>query len=549
MGRARRRCPQRNSSGSLELCFPDEVLTAIDSLYNDELKPYGRILRKRVAEEAVGWKAIDYSPEASTTQNEGRDPLPNVDIERLRKICDDCDKIHVEQERGGDWSAQLKDRSSKFVDVYSSDDFYPPVLWDNMTKYFEKFEGDDKDKLPGGRYACAQVLVARAPPFLAKYKLGEVCHIVQLAISQRKILGYVNGALVPYRFSQSMKKVQHAKENKPLSSSSGEGELATWEHSPGQLKMILESALKEQRSKCLPLSNVKRRFRSRFNVELSETALGYSKLSNLLQDERFKDVCTIKLAGHGYVVQLAGLQSEEARFHGPLQVLGDHGPQKDSEPRHVHVTGTMLSGFASQVKVQNTFLNVPMPPPTPQPGARHRSNSSPAMAFNDPLETPPERYISCPQNVGMCVTPVSSAVQDPTFDSNVSLLSRRPGFSLPLTVDCTESVHTVHRTPKMSPYIFPSAPTPSPGCSCRSRSLPKDASSNKSPLGTACHTPGFTRRAEDLTNEALEPQFVHPVIQTPMWSPQYCGLGSYYRQPHEPFHEPFQLFLIDHLKF
>ena len=74
------------------------------------------------------------------------------------------------------------------------------------------------------------------------------------------------------------------------------------------LKDVLRSCLKEiltnvsLSSGSIPLSNVKRIFRSRFHVELSETALGHAKLSELLQDERLCDVCTVKLRCHGYVV-------------------------------------------------------------------------------------------------------------------------------------------------------------------------------------------------------------------------------------------------------
>lgn len=37
-------------------------------------------------------------------------------------------------------------------------------------------------------------------------------------------------------------------------------------------------------------------------MELSETALGHSKLSELLQDPRLEDICNVRLHGHGYVV-------------------------------------------------------------------------------------------------------------------------------------------------------------------------------------------------------------------------------------------------------
>jgi len=49
------------------------------------------------------------------------------------------------------------------------------------------------------------------------------------------------------------------------------------------------------------LSTVKRLFRLR-GLELSETALGHSKLSELLSDSHLSDLCTVKLQEHGYFV-------------------------------------------------------------------------------------------------------------------------------------------------------------------------------------------------------------------------------------------------------
>jgi hypothetical protein len=48
---------------------------------------------------------------------------------------------------------------------------------------------------------------------------------------------------------------------------------------------------------------VKRLFRSRFHIDLSETAFGYSKISDLLQAPQFRDICDVELRGHGYVVR------------------------------------------------------------------------------------------------------------------------------------------------------------------------------------------------------------------------------------------------------
>jgi len=83
--------------------------------------------------------------------------------------------------------------------------------------------------------------------------------------------------------------------------------VATWETLPGLLRSIFETST--SRSPRVPLSNVKRVFRSQLQVELSETALGHSKLSELFQDARLAGVCAISHTSIGYVVvPLAGFR-------------------------------------------------------------------------------------------------------------------------------------------------------------------------------------------------------------------------------------------------
>merc|ERR1719369_2120864 len=103
--------------------------------------------------------------------------------------------------------------------------------------------------LPGGRYSCAQMLVGRDLPFLQGFSLGQVCHFVQLAISKRKILGYLDGSVVPYAFSQSMVKEQCAVSLQPCGtlgtgadgSASTGTPFVTWEDARTCLREILES--------------------------------------------------------------------------------------------------------------------------------------------------------------------------------------------------------------------------------------------------------------------------------------------------------------------
>merc|ERR1740117_2507404 len=105
-----------------------------------------------------------------------------------------------------------------------------------------------------------------------------------------------------------MMKEQCAVRQRPCSNPNQEvGTLpfADWNVARSCLKFILEESAVAQDDNgpgIVPLSNVKRLFRSRFEVELSETKLGHSKLSELLQDACFGDLCYVQLEGHGYTV-------------------------------------------------------------------------------------------------------------------------------------------------------------------------------------------------------------------------------------------------------
>lgn len=296
--------PKRGSARSSQGIKPsaEEVLLAIQSLYVDELKPFGRILRKRVAEQHIEQHDLGIGGN-----------LPDVDIKHLKAMCDGNSQLEVQPEEGGDWSAMIRGRPAHFVDIYSSDDSYESATWNAARKYFESLP-EDMALLPGGRYSCAQALMDRNLDFLAGFSLGKVCHLVQLAISKHKALGYCNGAVVPYSRSQSKVKEDCAVYGQPCQSSADALgavpagvptlSLATWEVARNCLQEVLESAAVPDSTEpaSVPLSNVKRLFRSKYQIELSETSLGHSKLSELLQDSRFSDICEVQLQGQGYIV-------------------------------------------------------------------------------------------------------------------------------------------------------------------------------------------------------------------------------------------------------
>lgn len=283
-----------------------EVVAAVESLYSDQLKPFGRILLKRVRERGAETFAQARRAAGDASAVADADAVPLIDPKCLRRICEFCSDLAVEAEDGKEYSVTLVGRSAVFVDVCSPEDPYPPALWAGAAAYFESLQGDDF-LLPGGRYACAQVLIERNLPFLQNRSLGEVCHIVQLSVSQKRILGYWDGNMVPFGRSVDCIKEQCAAWQQPVSfkkAATVDLPLATWEQARACLWDILEhaNACPKSTGGAVTLSNVKRLFRSRFGLELSETALGHSRLNELLQDVRLSDICRLELQGKSQVV-------------------------------------------------------------------------------------------------------------------------------------------------------------------------------------------------------------------------------------------------------
>jgi len=392
------RSTSQNDTSKLKPGF-DDVFASIESLYADDLKPFGRILRKRVAERAMLASGVAQCYEENVS---------DVDVRHIHTICAEDDSLQVQPEEGGDWSVTIIGRPDTFVDVYSSLDVYPEGMWGAAAAYFQLISGDDM-YLPGGRYSCAQELQARSLAFLGDRSLGQVCHIVQLAISQKKLLGYLNGAVVPYAFSQSMLKEQCAQRNAVCSASGNDAgtaatesslSMATWEIAREFLREILNDSAKSNPDMVgmVPLSNVKRLFRSKFHTELSETKLGHSKLTHLLQDDRFSDICEVQLQGHGYIVTQVVPQEENHTICLQDALPADEGDLpmvfSASEPITLAMNESgVLVGSPTAAKarwppahgrvrslVQRTFIHAALPPPTPPPNARRRSASLPKDA-------------------------------------------------------------------------------------------------------------------------------------------------------------------------
>jgi len=422
-----------------------EVLEAVASLYDDELKPYGRILRKRLSERAIA---------------AGVAAAGEPDLAALRAACVASSWLNVESEDGGEWSALLVSCESKFVDVYNPVDSYAEAMWAAAATYFQGLTGDEA-VLPGGRYSCAQSLVERKLPFLSGQSLGRVCHIVQLSISQRKCLGYLNGGITPYLFSHSKIKDSAAAQQSSCAPSACVSGLtvATWETARTYLRVILGDAMKAG-TDSVPLSNIKRIFRSQFFTELSETSLGHSKLSELLQDSKLYDICTVRLMEQGYFVV----------------------PQFSlTETTTADTTANRWSDFAYTPSLMDM---------TSQPFS-FASAERVVFCLDEPLsldevssEDSTDGVLSCPDDLLCLDEPIFSMESSPVGASQSQYFVLSPSA---LTKD--------GRVGSMVQNTFihaAEAPvTPLLGAMKRSRSLPKNLGSERSQWEASCHALSF----------------------------------------------------------
>merc|ERR1740129_1302513 len=153
--------------------------------------------------------------------------------------------------------------------------------------------------MPGGRYGCARALQAYGLPFLEGLSLGQVCHMVHLAATQKKILGHNKGSLVPYRFSDEWQREQRASTQTAVDT--GSVPVGTVSQAGNFLQELLRSSYCQN----VTISNVKHLFVAHFGMELCETALGYARLRDLLNDLQFKGICTLQPqpSGHFRITQ------------------------------------------------------------------------------------------------------------------------------------------------------------------------------------------------------------------------------------------------------
>lgn len=152
------------------------LVSSLESLYTDRIRPMADYVKGRLKERSC----------------------PEVIIKNFVELYAEHPDLFIVQRPSAqdeEVTILLSSEPSWFkgwVDIDSPYDPYDEAMW----QAFENFL-DGEHTFAGGRYGMARELMQRKLPFLADRSLGEVCHIVQLAIQHRRLIVYHRKMLKP----------------------------------------------------------------------------------------------------------------------------------------------------------------------------------------------------------------------------------------------------------------------------------------------------------------------------------------------------------------
>lgn len=276
----------------------DMLVRTLESLYKDRIKPMANYVKGRLKERS--------SPEAVVRAF--------VDL-----YSQHADLFRVQDNAGSEEAAVFFASEPPWfkgwVDIDAADDPYDENMWQELKKFLE-----GGHTFAGGRYGMARELMQRNLSFLAPYSLGEVCHIVQLAIQQRKIIVYHKKMLKPMQPTLCQPAPTNGAGSLDLE------EIATL----FQLCRVLFKTLKSH-PQGIRLDRMKQMIKEECSCRLNEMAFQCTKLIELFRQEPLKSTFALENDGKAFYVRAGDprLFSEEVqRIY--TEVKDGDGPGKSA---------------------------------------------------------------------------------------------------------------------------------------------------------------------------------------------------------------------------
>jgi len=156
------------------------LVSILESLYEDRIKPMANYVKGRLKERSIAEPIMKSFVDLYTQHPDLFDvqqPAPGSQTDEAT--------IFFVKEKEPEWF-------KGWVDIDAPDDPYDEKIWEGLAKFLE-----GEHTFAGGRYGMARELTQRKLSFLEPLSLGEVCHMVQLAIQHRRLIVYHRKMLKP----------------------------------------------------------------------------------------------------------------------------------------------------------------------------------------------------------------------------------------------------------------------------------------------------------------------------------------------------------------
>ncbi|KEP64990.1 UNVERIFIED_CONTAM: hypothetical protein HHA_244360 [Hammondia hammondi] len=184
-----------------------------------------------------------------------------------------------------------------WIDINDPHDPYPPSMWTAFSNFlYDKFLlSSAPNGIGGGRYGLAKYLKQLGLPFFKGFSLGQLCHVVQLAISHKFLLAYEDNVLKPVTacavFANALLGLPDAKRR---------GKKCITDIT--EIQYCIDYLLQMYPSG-FTLSTLKRKLKDLYGRELCQTVFHCAKLVDLMNLPELRKVCRIaKDARHIKVV-------------------------------------------------------------------------------------------------------------------------------------------------------------------------------------------------------------------------------------------------------
>jgi len=154
------------------------LISILESLYEDRIKPMANYVKGRLKERSTPEPIVKSFVELYAQH-------PDLFLVQQPAPGSQTDEATIFFVKEPEWF-------KGWIDIDAPDDPYEETTWQELAKFL-----DGEHTFAGGRYGMARELMQRNLPFLSALSLGEVCHMVQLAIQHRRLIVYHRKMLKP----------------------------------------------------------------------------------------------------------------------------------------------------------------------------------------------------------------------------------------------------------------------------------------------------------------------------------------------------------------